>query len=282
MAGDGLAGLMLTRALRERGVPAVLYGDGRANTPPVGLVHLYAGRTFRRAPVELDAFREATRFWRGVGPAREHLVTREFVPGDRLDRSLVHAPAEFRPRQIAPGRVSYGPGFSIAAQEFAAGLKAELKVVNRRLEQPRGTTVWANGLEFAGQLSQVRWDHSAGRLVTARPRPEEILIGNGVHLAPHPRDSTVVIGGSGVEELERAGALAGSSFAPIDVWTGERLAPALDRRPVLGWLRPGEFLFGGFGSRALFWLPLAVKLAVDALLEEAPLPEPLHWRRLLP
>ena len=50
-------------------------------------------------------------------------------------------------------------------------------------------------------------------------------------------------------------------------WWGERIANALDRFPIIGWLDEKAFVFAGFGGRALFWLPFCAPLAVAAYLE---------------
>ncbi len=283
VAGDGLAGLMLAQALRDREREPIVYGDGQTNTPTLGLVHLFAGRSFRRHRLEVEAFRVAVEFWSRQDYAREHQVTRSLVPGDRLDRSLEasRVPERYRPARCSATRVRYSPGFSIAAQSYLAGLVEQTRIVPSRLGAPSGLTVWATGTDFEDRLKQVRWDRSEGRLVEVEPGVDEILIGEGVHLAPHPFRDATVLGGSGTREIEAAERLAERGFKQVEVWQGRRLAAALDRWPVMGWLRPGEFLFGGFGSRALFWLPWAVQVAASAIVDGVEVPREVHWRRLI-
>lgn len=268
---------MLASALNERGVPVTLYGDGCCNTPPLGLVHLFAGRSFRRRDLEVEAFEAAVRYWRARPEAAEFEVERSFEPGDRLDRSVESAPVGYRPLRVGPGRVRYGPAFSVESQRLAEELSGGLEREGGRLGSARGLTVWAGGLELGRRLAEIRWDYSHGALVRVRPGCGEVKIGVGVHLAPHPHLEETTIGG----DLKAAGLLHPRPFEVLDQWEGRRLAPARDRWPAIGWLKPAEFVFGGFGSRGLFWLPWAVKVVTGVLLDGDELPPEIDWRRLI-
>lgn len=265
--GDGLAGLMLARALPE----AVVHGDGASNTPPLALVHLYAGRSFRRHPLEVDAFKAAIDYWRSCSLAREFQVVRHFRQGDRLQRSAAEAPCQFAPSQEGP-QFCYGPAFTIETQRLEQKLREECRVLAGRVDDPRfyPLNVWAVGTALKEMLPGP-WDHSSGRLLRAQGRLESIVIGQGVHLAPRGNEMVIggrsrpaVQGGHG-DELECAARLLGKAPRYLSEWRGQRLACALDRWPLVGWWEPQVFVFGAFASRALFWLPYCVQLAVKAL-----------------
>ncbi len=277
IVGDGLAGLML--ASRLNGVE--VWGENRSNTPPRALVHLFAGRTFRRDPVEIQAFRRAVEYWRAEPLAQEYPVERSITLGDRLDRSLEASsvPSEFQPRRVDSGRVRYGPGFSIAAQALRDRWLARVPYRRARYQDDGRPRVLATGTEIAQTLGQVEWDRSEGECWTCPGEsPASIVIGRGLHIAPGDRE--VVIGGR--PDLDTAAELSGTLYQKGEVWSGQRCANAKDRRPVLGWLDERTFLFCSFGSRGLFWLPYCADLAVEALQSgsEEGIPPELSWRRL--
>lgn len=293
IVGDGLAGLMLALRLRAEGGRAVVYGDEQTNTPPVGMMHLFAGRTFRRDALELQAFKRAVRFWRGEPLAVELPVRRKITEGDRLWRSLEghELPGQFAPVRASDGWVEYRPGFAIASQLLEKRLRQELDVkadcVRREATAVPEPRVLAAGHAMPELMPEVAWDVLVGRTVEASPQllPSRITIGLGVHVAPWPGRTTVVVGGrsspkgEAKDELVLAGELLGEPVREESIWTGTRCAPARDRRPALGWTERG-FAFCGFGSRALFWLPLCLDIATGALLRKEPIPPELHCRRL--
>ena len=291
--GDGLAGLMLAQRLRAEGAETVVYGDGQTNTPPVGLVHLFAGRTFRRDALELLAFEKAVEFWRAEPLAVELPVRRKLTQGDRLWRSLegLELPGQFAPGHASDGWVEYRPGFAIASQLLEERLRQELDVKADSALRDVGTVpeprILAAGHAMPELMSEVAWDVLVGRTVEASPQvlPSQITIGLGVHVAPRPAGTTVVVGGrsspkgEAKDELALARELLGEPVRKESIWTGTRCTPARDRRPVLGWTDQG-FAFCGFGSRALFWLPLCLDIATGALLRKEPILPELHYCRL--
>lgn len=274
LVGDGLAGLFLARQLRELGHLVTVYGDGKTNTPPAALVHLFAGRSFRRDRLELECFAEAVRTWRAEPLAQEYPVRRKLRGADRLQRSLDQAelPSPWRPHRFDDDWVEYSPGFSVASKALEGRLRAELgesyRPHRRDWRELPGLKVLAVGLDAAEVLPELPWDLSRGRTVQAKSAPgEHLVIGDGVHRAPIPgqhQPQTVILGGRSSpnsappqDEIEIANRLTGCGHIEVSTWLGQRCA-ARDHRPVLGWLDPSTFLFLGFGSRALFWLPLSV------------------------
>ena len=295
LVGDGLAGLLLARHLRELSHPVTVYGDGETNTPPAALVHLFAGRTFRRDEIELECFAEAVRTWRAEPLAQEYPVRRKLRSGERLERSLENAelPLQWRPRRLEDDWVEYSPGFSIASKALEERLRAELGESYRPGRQDwrelADLKILAVGIDAAEDFPEEPWDLSSGRTVQTQSEPgEHLIIGDGVHRAPflsQQQEQTVILGGRSSptsprpqDEIEIATRLTGLRHAEISTWSGQRCA-ARDHRPVLGWLDPSTFLFLGFGSRALFWLPYCVKLAARAL-EGEPIDPQLDLARL--
>lgn len=293
--GDGLAGLMLADRLLAEGYQVSVYGQACSNTPPVGLVHLFAGRTFRRSDLELVAFEKAISHWRQEPLAQEFEVHRVVQPGDRLHRSAAahNLPPHYAPRPLREGWVQYGPGFSVASKNLETRLRKQLEPCFRSgWVQPNsiaGKKVLALGSGVATWWPEVAWDLSSGRTVQAQPvRPASaIMIGLGMHIAPAPGQTEVVLGGRfsphGLpeDEIAKAQELTGLEHREGDAWYGQRCSPALDRRPCLGYLGEDSFAFFGFGSRALFWLPHCLDLAVLALAGGS-LPEDLQVTRLQP
>lgn len=277
VVGDGLAGLMLAHRLHKGGSEVTLYGDGNTNTPPVGLVHLFAGRSFVRSPFELDCFEEAVRHWRSEPLALELPVRRKVAEGSRLQKSLQQAqlPKEWTPQPVGDEWVQYRPGFSVAAQQLESHLRTELGSRYRPgqvdWKELPGVRVLALGYRASSEWAR-DWDLSRGRTVEASGGSVDSLwIGGGVHRAPFPGRASVVLGGRSnfngncpEDELPIADALTGEEHRELSTWSGLRCAPR-DHRPLLGWLDDSTFVFVGFGSRALFWLPQCVKLAEAAL-----------------
>ncbi len=294
IVGDGLAGLLLARHLSEDGHEVKIYGNGQTNTPPVGLVHLFAGRSFRRSELELETFAEAIRYWRSEPLAQELPVKRKLSSGDRLDRSLEEAelPQEWAPRRLGAGWVEYSPGFSIATQVLERRLRDELISSYRQgscdWRKLPGVRILALGHQAPTLWPEFPWDLSKGRTVEALSGPplETLVIGRGVHRAPFPgKGGTVILGGRSSptgpppeDELEIATDLTQTSHRGFSTWSGHRCAVP-DHRPILGWLDPQTFVFLGFGSRALFWLPYCVK-ATRQSLKGAEVHPLLDWSRL--
>ena len=289
VVGDGLAGLMLTRRLLADGHQVRLRGDGKSNAPPVGLVHLFAGRSFRRSALDLACFSEAIEYWRVEPSAQEFIVRRSFNPGDRLDRSLAKAeiPEKWRPVRRDESTVDYAPGFAVAAQEFESKLRDEVRA-QEGFAGESSVRVLALGARAPELWPDRDWDCSGGRTVEATAAQNEtIRIGYGLHLTPFPGRETVVLGGrfsatgpAPRDELEKASVLTGASHDFVSSWEGRRCAP-LDHRPVLGWIDPTTFVFFGFGSRALFWLPYCSLIGARALRDPSvEIPAEFHWSRL--
>lgn len=289
--GDGLAGLLLALRLTAEGHQVMVYGDGQSATPPVALVHLFAGRTFRRSALELQAFECAIDFWRRESLAREMPVRRKVLPGDRLDRSSTdhQLPIAYAPRRTPEGRLEYGPGFAVAAQQLEARLREMVDVQpgQHALDSLPGPRILAVGARASELFPAQSWDLTRGTVSlapTSQGQPNRIEIGPGVHVVPDPGGSGVALGGGSssqtvVDQLRYARELTGVDYQPEQSWHGRRCAPALDRRPLLGWVSAENFAFFGFGSRALFWLPFCLELAVRGL-KGAPLPSELAVQRL--
>ncbi|MFA5505455.1 MAG: hypothetical protein WC314_09370 [Vulcanimicrobiota bacterium] len=276
LLGDGLAGRLLARTLKQVGVEFVQYGDGCSNTPPVGFVHLFQGRTFHRDPIEVEAFARAIRFWRGVPWAREWEVERTVTPGDRLARSAdtESVPAEWRPVKVAEDTYRYGPGFVVQARELTEAVPVE--VVKARVDpgELKGTIIHATGLGIASLLPGYRWDTNPGRTVKAKASslPDRLYLKAGCHLGIDPDGQGLTIGGrvsskgeAKDDETRLASQILGVPVDFVSEWWGKRIANALDRWPLVGWLNEDTFVFAGFGGRAMFWLPYCCELASQSL-----------------
>lgn len=283
IVGGGVAGVMLAAALHREGLPFMLFTHGPNNAPPVGFVHLFQGRTFQRDPIELQAFQEAIAHWRGEPLASEWSVERQVQPGDRLHRSAgtESVPLEFRPQETSPFTYRYGPGYSVAVQQimqrechlFSAQVFSQ-RVAPNELE---GQVVHATGLSIEQLLPDLRWDINPGRTVSAQSDclPEKMYLRNGCHLARNPQGEGLTIGGRVTskgeaknDELILAQEILQAPTTYRSEWWGQRIANALDRWPLVGWLDEHQFVFAGFGGRALFWLPYCCRLAVQALRTE--------------
>lgn len=279
IVGDGLAGLMLAAELED----CEVWGDDCCNTPPQALVHLFAGRTFRREPLQVDIFEASADYWRQEPLARETTVRRFFSEGDRLDRSLsaCQVPERYLPHRVGTCEVTYGPGFSVAARALRQRLLSEIRYRPGRVDLSQGgegVRVLATGVDTPGSVDTVAWDMSDGQCLqaTASSPTPEIWIGRGVHIGPELEGTGVVIGGS--PDLKTASHLTGKNYQSGQSWYGRRCANAVDRWPMLGWLDSKTFLFVSFGSRGLFWLPYCVKVAARALKLGTDEPIPLALR----
>jgi hypothetical protein len=274
LVGDGIAGRLLARSLSGEGLEFTQYGDGDTNTPPVAFVHLFQGRTFHRDPVEITAFRKTIEYWRSEPLASEWLVERSVTPGDRLDRSAdtQTVPMEYRPRLTKESTYEYGPGFTIQTSRIADSTKVRLGRV-ATAELP-GTVIHATGLAIENLLPELRWDTNPGRTVRAKAmsQPRRIYLKKGCHLGAEPDGGAMTIGGrvnskgeAKDDETDLAAEILGTKVEYESEWWGKRIANALDRWPMIGWLNERDFLFAGFGGRALFWLPYCCELALGAL-----------------
>ena len=276
LVGDGIAGRMLAHRMLEASLEFVQYGDGRANTPPVGFVHLFQGRTFHRDAIEVEAFRKALDFWRGEELASEWEVERSVKPGDRLDRSADTdtVPEEWRPVPAGADLYRYGPGFTVQAVALAAAVPVEVvpgRVDTRGMEGP---VIHATGLAVQELLPGYRWDINPGRTVqgTCSRLPERLYLKAGCHLGADPGGERLTVGGrvnskgeAKDDETDLASQILGAPVHYHSEWWGERIANALDRWPLVVWLDEKTFVFAGFGGRALFWLPYCCELAVESL-----------------
>lgn len=298
--GDGLAGTFLAHALSAEQLAHRHYGDDRHNTPPVGFVHLFQGRTFHRDPVEVEAFRQALAFWRREPLAKEWAVRRSVTEGDRLHKSASteSVPVDWRPTLDAPLQYTYRPGFTVASAELRARLRGECESPlepRRKPDSVSGIKVLAIGLDIAQQLPKWRWDINPGRTVEGhcpkhpRRQPDHLYLHHGLHLGGNPSQDGFTMGGrvnskgeAKDDEIELAVSLLKEPVAIRSEWWGERIANALDRWPLVGWLNQSDFYFTGFGGRALFWLPYCTRIATEALKQgnNSSIPESLRPDRL--
>lgn len=294
--GDGLAGRFLAHALTLAGLPYQHYGDSRHNTPPVGFVHLFQGRTFHRDPVEVAAYAHAVKHWRSEPLAREWTVRRSVTEGDRLHKSAgtETVPVEWRPSITAGLECTYSPGFTVAAGELLERLRQESAATllpRRDHRDTKETKVLAIGLDIAQHLPHWRWDTNPGRTVDGycpyvpSLQPHSLHLHQGLHLGGNPNGDGFTMGGrvnskgeAKDDEVELASGILGQEVALRSEWWGERIANALDRWPLVGWLKDREFLFCGFGGRAMFWLPYCAQIAVEALKvgDNSPIPQRLR------
>ena len=286
IVGDGLAGTWFARLLDSRQLDFRCFGNGKTNTPPVAFVHLFQGRTFRRHELELAAFRSCIEFWRGSQFSQEWSVLRKTTPGDRLQRSAHdhNVPEEFAPKPQGNDLFAYRPGFTVRAKDLTKfwresfGNKFQEQTVE--IGDLSGPVVYANGLGIEELLPNLRWDTNPGRTVRARCRehparkPEHLIIAKGFHLGGNPGEEGFTVGGrvnskgeAKNDETQLAEEWLKEGVEMCSQWWGERIANALDRFPIIGWLDKKAFVFAGFGGRALFWLPFCAPLAVEAYLE---------------
>jgi len=290
LLGDGLAGTLLARELDGRGLAFRQYGDGATNTPPVGFVHLFQGRTFHRDPLEVEVFKKAIEVWSAEPLAVERPVVRTVKKGDRLYRSASSdtVPAEFRPHLLSEDegegvRYGYGPGFVVAAGELLKRTQEESgRVLGPRVDHIilDGVVIHACGLDIENLLPSYRWDTNPGRTVEAHAEASSevqvrsLILHQGCHLGSAVQQSGFTVGGrvsskgeAKNDEQRIAASLLGCRVSVSSQWWGKRIANALDRWPLIGWLNRRDFAFAGFGGRALFWLPYCVELAAEALRE---------------
>lgn len=283
LLGDGLAGTWLAKALGASEVDFLHYGDQRTNTPPVAFVHFFQGRTFHRDPVEVEAFHKSIDFWSREPLAKEWKVLRTVKHGDRLHRSAgtTTVPPQYRPRAQGATRFEYAPGFTISAQKLVQSWRRQAckpRVEPSTLEE--GIVVHATGLSIQDTFPNWRWDVNPGRTLQAQVpgepgfEPSHIYLHKGCHIGGHPSRPGVTLGGrvnskgeAKNDEIDIASKLLNRTLVADSEWWGKRLANALDRWPLIGWLDQRNFLFCGFGGRALFWLPYCSDIAVQALLE---------------
>lgn len=266
VVGDGLAGLSLGQRLRQLGLPVEIWGDEQSQSPPLGLVHLYAGQTFRRHPLEILAWERAIEFWGTHSRARLWPLLRHIREGDRLDRSFSSvAQGPYAPQKVDSRTYTYAPAFAVAAQAWERDLRLELEPEFGAIHEiPKGWVV-ATGHRLGQCLPESLLDSSQGVLhrLEGVSSLEQILVAPGLHALPLEPGARIWAGGPQAMTLAE---WTGSSWERSESWQGWRCAPRPDRWPLLGWWQ-GRFYFAGFGSRLLFWLPLALELAVLALLE---------------
>lgn len=300
--GDGLAGTFLAHTLTQADIAYRHYGDEHHNTPPVGFVHLFQGRTFHRDPVEVEAFKVAVDHWRNEPQAKEWRVRRSVLEGDRLHRSAhtETVPLDWRPVAEAPPYYTYSPGFTVDAKSLLNRLRGEAASALEPRREPtsvQGVKLLAVGLGIASRLPHWRWDTNPGRTVEGfcpdhpELRPQALYLHHGLHLGANPNGDGFTMGGrvsSKGDAKNDEQQLASSILQkPIEIrseWWGERIANALDRQPLIGWLTETEFCFAGFGGRAMFWLPYCCQIARLALAcgNNDPIPHRLRADRLRP
>jgi hypothetical protein len=294
--GGGLAGSSLHHRLTREGIPASFCSQGETNTPPVGFVHLFQGRTFHRTAVEVEAFLKAVEFWRRDPLAREWTVRRSVKEGDRLHRSAhtESVPEPFRPREVEPYLYQYGPGFTVASVEYVRRMQAETGLPQPALNHPSGVTIHATGLSVQELLPDLPWDVNPGRTVEGscplapEVRPTHLTLHQGLHMGGNPHNTHFTLGGrvnsrgeAKDDEAQLASSILGREVELNSEWWGKRVANALDRWPLIGWLTPSDFVFAGFGGRALFWLPYCVEVASEAIMARtnSNIPAPLRADR---
>ena len=300
LIGDGLAASFLAMIFQGSKTKFLQYGDNQANTPPLGFVHLFQGRTFHRDPIEITAFSNCTAYWRNEELATEWLVRRSVKPGDRLSKSsqTKTVPELFRPRQIYEQVFEYGPGFTIQANELVqrARVLCSEHIITQRVNSSNlsGIKVHAIGLDVKELLPKTPWDINPGRTVKAhcpdspQTKPKYISLLHGCHLGSSLNQPGFTIGGrvnskgeAKNDEAELASQILGHKVTLKSEWWGQRIANAVDRWPLLGWIDRENFLFAGFGGRALFWLPYCSQIAIQALKSENndPIPPKLRADR---
>ena len=279
--GAGLAGSFLHHHLARQGISTVFLGRGETNTPPVGFVHLFQGRTFHRHPVEVEAYQTAVKFWRAEPLAREWRGKRAVKEGDRVHRSADTdtVPEEFRPAEMAPLSFQYGPGFTVASGALVERMQGETGKPSVGSDAGEDVTVYAVGKAVQELMPSLRWDTNPGRTVEGfcpeEPtlQPSFLHLHKGLHMGGNPSGDGFTLGGrvnskgeAKDDEAELAGSILQKQVELRSEWWGERIANALDRWPLVGWLDESRFIFAGFGGRALFWLPYCVQVAREALL----------------
>jgi glycine/D-amino acid oxidase-like deaminating enzyme len=155
-----------------------------------------------------------------------------------------------------------------------------------------GVVVLCNGLEVEQTLKKLPWDTNPGRTVEATSipssQPHRLILYRGCHLGGNPHNPSFTVGGrvnskgeAKNDEAQISSKLMKCEVALSSEWWGARIANAIDRWPLIGWLDERRFFFAGFGGRALFWLPFCTEIAVQALLERSnqAIPEKLRVSR---
>ncbi len=277
IVGNGIAAFMLADKLKREDMDVCVFGRGPSQAPPQVLVHLFAGRSFRRSNLEVETFRDSVDYWRSSPYSIETTVNRE--SNSRLEKSLTHTEnLPWGSPILTDGQFRYGPAFVIDSKSLLASFQNDIKYREVRVmpgnEELKACDqiVWATG--FKNNLPFCVLNEGASIAINDI-QPSKIRIGSGVHYSSNGKTSA--IGGAFLDGqldqpksllLERAKTLIPSAqkirFESADIFLGKK-SISRDRLPVIGTDPNGRFLFTAFGSRAFFWLPSSTKLAVDLL-----------------
>lgn len=291
IVGHGAAGLMLGSYLASKGMDIVVIGKGETQEPPKAMVHLYAGRSFRRSELELEAFRYAVDYWKKNNAALETKVRR--VTNDRLERSLEETiKYEWEPPTRFEKWFSYGPAFIVDTMKLKATCQKTIRYIEAKVEanadsdaskevkdilEKSEIVIWATGAETKASFCE----NNGGVMIKLLKLHQslEIKIGNGIHTAttsdtltvggaflngtPNPREALLERAKLLLDEKELEALKKGTTFV------GQK-SVSLDRLPVVGFDEEGKFWFTAFGARAFFWLPFTCEITYRLLLKEIP------------
>ncbi len=279
IVGNGIAAFMLAEKLERENVEVNVIGIGPPQSPPQVMVHLFAGRSFRRSKLELDAFKDAVEYWRKSPFSTETKVNRD--TNTRLEKSLSKTEEySWESPILKEGTFSYGPSFVIDAWGLMDHLQNQTNFQEKHIENPDDEdlkncdrVVWATGLK--NNLPYCQLNTGVSIAIDEIQIESQIRIGQGVHHASSPKMSS--IGGAFLNTdlaspksllLERANPLIrpenAEAFENGNLFQGKK-SVSEDRLPVIGTDTNDDFLFTAFGARAFFWLPLASKLAYQLL-----------------
>lgn len=265
IVGNGIAALMLAEKLSEESIDVVVLGSGPSQAPPQVMVHLYAGRSFRRSKIEIDAFEESVRYWRGSPFSTETKVNRDTNP--RLEKSVGETKEHpWEQPVLEERRFSYGPGFVVDANGLIDDIRRRVDYRdvyiderNAHLLENCDQVIWATG--FRSQLPYCSLNDGLS-IAVPQQKTTGIVIGKGIHHASNSAMSS--IGGaflnSELQEpkhalLERAATILSQDelnvFIDGNIFVGKKSVSS-DRFPVVGLDQNNEFVFTAFGARAFF------------------------------
>lgn len=279
IVGNGIAALMLAEKLVAENFEVNVLGSGTPQAPRQVMVHLYAGRSFRRSELEIEAFKEAVVYWRSSSFATEVKVNRDI--NSRLKKS--HSQTDnypWKPPLLKNERFVYGPAFVVDAWGLMKSIREKVEYTNAYIDTKNDmkigncdNVVWATGVQ--NRLPYCTLNAGVSIVIDDEDIPSAIRIGKGVHHASDAKASS--IGGAFLNEnastsksllLERTRELIPAdkhdAFQNTDIFLGKK-SVSEDRLPVIGLDETGGFLFTAFGARAFFWLPSSCKLAYELL-----------------
>ncbi len=280
IVGHGIAGLMLGEELLSHGRQVVIYGKGCSQAPPQVIVHLHAGRSFRRSDLERLAFKKAVSYWRQSPFATEVKVKRDTNP--RLEKSFTLTENDEWDSPLFDSKsYTYGPAFIVMAdklrqhllglldfREFA--VPTPLSVEEETLFEDSDQVVFAQG--FKSRLSYCSLNKGVSIFKEKRKssaNENRIRIGKGIHYATTAEGCS--LGGAFLNSdnprerlFEKTQHLIEAqeweNFKKEEMFSGQKLV-SQDRLPVVGFDSANTFYFTAFGARAFFWLPFSTQLA---------------------